>query len=79
MGLLEVVREAELNFREQKGIEKGREEGRKEAREEVIKNTTKIVRNMLKANLKVEAIADLADVTIEFVLKIKTEMENNKN
>ena len=63
MGLLEVVREAELNFREQKGI---------------IKKATKIVRNMLKANLNTETIADLAEVSTEFVLEIKTEMKEKK-
>ena len=71
MGLLEVVREAELNFREQKGIEKGREEGREE-------EITKVVRNMLKANLTIDIIANLAEVELGFVLKVKNEMQEAK-
>ncbi len=63
MGIVEMV----LAEREQRGMERGVECGMERRNQEVVVN-------MLRKNLSDEMIADLADVPLEYVQKIKSQI-----
>jgi hypothetical protein len=62
------IRELATLLIEAKGIEKGREEGM------MTTKTTMVTNMLLKTNLSLSEIADIADVSIDFVIEVKNSL-----
>src|SRR5690554_90043 len=68
-------------FREEglrEGLQKGRQEGRREGRQEGLQEQTKkVVRNLVRASgLADEQIAEMTEVSVDYVVRIRKEMES---
>ena len=74
MGIEELVLRAREHQGEKRGLERGMELGKKRALD--LRNR-EVVTNMIRKNLSVDMIADFADVPLEYVQKIKSEVLEN--